>query len=106
MAQLKFDGIQPVTFGGQDCTPKLDAEIRLRLNKLEFGTEAQTEQADKILSDCFPDDKDYVLDFLKSQMSPYEKRELQAYLIGGPSMVRLIRDKIDNITKEAMEEAE
>lgn len=99
MAQLKFDGMQPVNFGGKDCQPKLDAELRLRLGKLNF----ENSEADKILAECFPDDEKYVADFLKDKMTPFEKRELQAYLIGGPSMIRTIRDQIGNAIKTAQE---
>lgn len=94
MAQLSFDGIQPVRFGGRDCTPKLNTELRLRLQGLKFSTDADAEKANKILAECFPDDQEYVLAFLSDQMTPFEKQQLSAYLISGPSMIRILDEKI------------
>lgn len=104
MAQLSFDGIQPVGFGGKECTPKINTELRLRLRGLKFETDADTEQANKVLAECFPDDEKYVAEFLKDQMAPFEKQQLQAYLIAGPSGIRLIDKTITTAIKETANE--
>lgn len=104
MAQLSFDGIQPVGFGGKECVPKINTELRLRLRGLKFETDADTEQADKVLAECFPEDEKYVAGFLKDQMAPFEKQQLQAYLIAGPSGIRLIDETITNTIKGAANE--
>lgn len=108
MAQLSFDGIQPVGFGGKDCTPKLNTELRLRLQGVKFDTDADSEEADKILADCFPDDEKYVEKFLKEQMTPFEKQQLRAYLVSGPSIIRILDQEIakavNNVSAEASNE--
>lgn len=104
MAQLSFDGIQPVGFGGKECTPKINTELRLRLRSLKFETDAETEEADKVLAECFKDDEKYVAEFLASKMTPFEKQQLQAYLIAGPSGIRLIDETITNTIKGAANE--
>lgn len=91
MAQLSFEGYQPVRFGGRDCTPKINQELRLRLARLQFNTQADIDNADDILSDCFPDDKEYVKEFMDN-LAPFDKQQLQAYLVGGASGIKLIRD--------------
>ena len=82
MAQLKFSGIQPVEFNGRDCTPKLDTGKRLRLARLKFD-EASIDETDRVLASCFPDDEEYVAEFLRSKMTPADKHILQAYLLNG-----------------------
>lgn len=106
MAQLSFDGIQPVGFGGKDCTPKINTEMRLRLQNVKFGTEADEEKSDKIMAECFPDDEAYVLDFLKEQMTPFEKQQLRAYLVAGAGGIRVIDEQIANAMQNAMKGAE
>lgn len=102
MAQLKFDGIQPVEFGGRDCAPKVNTEQRLRLQNLEFATEADSEKADKLLAECFPDDEDYVARFLNEQMTPFEKQQLRAYLVAGARGVRVIDESVANAVNKAI----
>lgn len=101
MAQLKFDGIQPVCFGGKDCTPKVNAEQRLRLQGLDFGTEAQATKSDKVLASCFPDDEEYVAGFLSAQMTPFEKQQLRAYLVAGPGGIRMIDEAVTKAVSDA-----
>lgn len=95
MAQLNFDGIKPVGFGGRECMPSTDAELKLRIQSLKFGTGADEAHADEILAKAFPKDEEYVREFLSTQMSTFEKQQLQAYLISGASGIRLI-DQIIN----------
>lgn len=94
MAQLSFDGIQPVRFGGRDCTPSTDAELRLRIQALEFDTDAEQARANEILAKAFPEDEEYVKEFLEKQMTTFEKRQLQAYLIAGSGGIRVIDKSI------------
>ena len=101
MAQLSFDGIQPVRFGGRDCTPSTDAELRLRIQSLKFDTDADQAHANEILAKAFPEDEEYVHKFLDKQMTTFEKRQLQAYLIAGPGGTRAINNAIAEAMKGA-----
>ena len=102
MAQLSFDGIQPVRFGGKECAPKVNVEQRLRLQQLKFATEADTETADKLLAECFPNDTEYVKQFLQEQMTPFEKQQLRAYLVAGAGGIRVLDETISNAVNKAM----
>ena len=101
MAQLSFDGIQPVSFGGRDCVPSIDAELRLRVQALKFDTDADEARANEILAKAFPKDEEYVKKFLEEQMTPFEKQQLQAYLFAGPGGFRMIDQSITNVIKGA-----
>lgn len=91
MAQLSFEGYQPVAFGGRECTPKINQELRLRLARLQFNTQADIDKADEILAECFPNDEEYVKKFMDN-LAPFDKQQLQAYLVGGASGMRLIKE--------------
>lgn len=96
---LTFEGIQPVEFGGRACTPKLDAEIKLRLTNISD----YNEKTDDVLASAFPDDEKYVRKFLKEKMSALDKQMLQAYLIGGPSALEIVQRQIDSAFAKGME---
>lgn len=76
---LSFNGLQPVDFGGRNCEPKINAELQLRLGNIRNFNE----EADDVLASAFPNDYDYVRDFLRNRMTTIEKETLQVYLIGG-----------------------
>lgn len=95
---LTFEGIQPVEFGGRACTPKIDAEIKLRLTNInDFN-----EKADEILASAFPDDEKYVRKFLREKMSVLDKEMLQAYLIGGPNALEIVQRQIDSVFEKGI----
>lgn len=97
MAYLNLNAIEPVNFGGRECTPKIDTETKMRLSLIkEYDEKAQT-----TLASAFPDDEEYVKEFL-SRMATVDMQVLHAYLIGGPTMVEAIQNKV----KKAVEEAE
>lgn len=96
---LKFSGLKPVEFGDNAYKPILDADKRLRLSQLKFATNAQIEDADKVLASCFGSSEAEVLDFLRSDMPVAEKQLLQIYLTQGERGLELY----DEIRKEAME---
>lgn len=90
---LKFSGIQPVQFGAKDCTPsQINAETKLRLERISFETEASTKKADEVLAACFPDDEAFVLDFIRDKMTTVDKQILRAYLTGGERAVQLLEE--------------
>lgn len=102
MAQLKFSGIQPVEFNGRDCTPALDTGKRLRLARLKFD-EANIDEADRILASCFPDDEEYVKNFLATKMTPADKHILQAYLLNGEKAIAMLDRTSDAMAEKALE---
>lgn len=94
---LSFNGLEPVNFGGRDCTPKINAELKLRLAQLK----EYNDNADEILAEAFPDDENYVLKFLREKMTTLDKQTLHVYLIGGETMVAKILNQIDETLKGA-----
>lgn len=105
MAQLKFDGIQPVSFNDHDCMPKLDTSKRLRLERIKFDTEANIAEADKLLASCFPDDEEYVLDFLSNKLTVADRQLLRSYLLQGEKALRALDQVANKLAEEAVKEA-
>ena len=97
---LSFSGIQPVEFGGKDCTPKLDTELKMRLAQIKTYTEAD----DDVLASAFPDDEAYVRAFLKDEMTVLEKQTLHAYLLGGMTAVDTLMDGIKDTFRKVVNE--
>lgn len=95
---LSFNGLEPVTFGGKDCTPKINTELKLRLSQIKEYNDA----ADEILASAFPDDENYVLDFLRNKMVALEKQTLHVYLMGGEMMVSKVLNKLDEAMSEGV----
>lgn len=105
MAQLKFSGIQAVEFDGRDCMPTIDTGKRLRLSNVKFTTDAEIEKANQVLASCFPDDEEYVLDFLTHKMTPSDKRILQTYLLQGEKAIAMLDRSVDTFAEKIAEGA-
>lgn len=92
---LSFNGVEPVSFGGKECTPKINTELKMRLSEIKEYDSA----ADIVLASVFPDDEAYVLKFLQEKMTTLDKQILHAYLIGGDTMVSKLMGSIDDTLK-------
>lgn len=97
---LSFNGLEPVEFGGKECTPKLDTELKLRLSQIKAYTEAD----DEVLASAFPDDEVYVREFLKDKMTVLEKQTLHAYLLGGMTAVDTLMGGIKDTFRKVVNE--
>lgn len=100
MAYLSLQTIGPVDFGGKECTPKIDAETKLRL--------AEVKKYDSydlgVIAAAFPDDEEYVKNFL-GKMATIDVQILHAYLLGGPTMVEKMRGQMDSAINVTAKEA-
>lgn len=95
---LSFNGLEPVTFGDTECTPKINTELKLRLSQIkEYNTET-----DEILASAFPDDEEYVLEFLREKMTNFDKQTLHLYLVGGDMMVNRVLAQVDETMRGAV----
>ena len=100
MAYLNLQAIEPVNFGGRECTPKIDAETKLRLSQIKNYNKKDCE----VLASVFPDDEDYVFEFL-GRMATVDIQTLHAYLLGGPTMVESVLKNVEKRLDSAMEGA-
>lgn len=98
---LEFHGIQPVNFGGKDCTPEINTETKLRLNQIE----RYDNETDETLASAFPKDEAYVKKFLHNQMTAFEKQKLHAYLTGGMDLVDKVEKEIEQRFHESFNKA-
>lgn len=102
---LKFAGIEPVEFGGKSCTPRIDADKRLRLSQLKFNTEADITKANKVIASCFPNDEQFVEEFLTNQIADSDRQVLALYLRGGQRALDAYNKAIEDMMAEALEKA-
>ena len=93
---LSIDGLEPVSFGGKACEPKIDAEIKLRLAEIKNYDET----SDEVLAMAFPKDEKFVAEFIKNKMTVLDKQKLHAYLLGGDIMVATLMEKIKGVTPD------
>lgn len=93
---LSIDGLEPVSFGGKTCEPKIDAEIKLRLAEIKNYDET----SDEVLAMAFPKDEKFVAEFIKNKMTVLDKQKLHAYLLGGDIMVATLMEKIKGVTPD------
>lgn len=96
---LSLNGVEPVGFKGKKCVPKINTELKMRLQNIKEYNEA----TDSILASAFPDDEEYVKAFLSSESTTLlEKEILHAYLMGGDTMVGAIMGQLGKaMEKEA-----
>lgn len=99
MAYLSLNTLEPVDFGGRECTPKLDTETKLRLSQIN----QYNAKAIEVLASAFPDDEDYVEKFL-GEMTTIDLQMLHAYLMGGQTMVETIRGQLGDAMSKAIKE--
>lgn len=98
---FRLQQIEAVEFGDKKLTPTLDAETKLRLRAIQFGTMAQEESADKVIASCFGADSAWVEDYLK--LCPtMAKQRLQTYLLGGEDAVKALDASLVEATKQAL----
>lgn len=102
---LKFAGIEPVEFGTRSCTPRIDADKRLRLATLKFGTQAEITRANAVIASCFPDDEEFVADFLENQIGETDRQVLALYLRGGQAALDAYQKAMDEMMTEALAKA-
>ena len=97
---LSLNGLEPVEFKGKTCKPVINTELKLRLTQItNYG-----ESADNILASAFPDDEEYVREFLKNAPT-VEKEILHAYLVGGESATKAVIDGLEGGVKKAIDNA-
>lgn len=97
---LSLNGLEPIEFKGKACTPVINAELKLRLTQItNYG-----ESADNVLASAFPDDEDYVRNFLKNAPT-VEKEILHAYLVGGEAAAKAVIDGLEGGVKKAIDSA-
>lgn len=86
---LVFNAIEPVRFGNLEAIPKVGAELRLRIQKIDFGnTDEKISAARDVLSQAFGDKSMEVRKFMSdNDMSAFDLERLAAYLIGGDNLL-------------------
>lgn len=103
---LKIAGIEPVELGERKCMPRMDADKRLRLSQLKFKTKTDLAKAAEVIASCFPNDEDYVSDFLTNYAGPTDMQLVALYLQGGQKALDIYQQTYDRLIDEAMAKAQ
>lgn len=97
---LQINQLEPVTFGDIQERPVLTAELKLRLDTMEFKTNSDIENAKKVLASAFPQNEAKILEYLNSESTPlFEVMRLKSYLQGGDKAV----EAYDNSFKQVID---
>lgn len=100
---LKIAGIEPVEFGDRKCKPQMDADKRLRLSQLKFETKNDLAKAAEQIARCFPDDENYVREFLENNAGVQDFQLVVMYLRGGQQALDTYQAAYEKLIAEAVE---
>lgn len=100
---LKIAGIEPVELGDRKCIPKMDADKRLRLGALKFDTQEQINKAITVIASCFPNDEEFVEEFLEANADTTAIMLVSLYLRGGQKALDVFEQSYDKLIAEATE---
>lgn len=100
---LKIAGIEPVELGDSKCIPKMDADKRLRLGALKFDTQEQINKAITVIASCFPNDEEFVKEFLEANADTTAMMLVALYLRGGQKALDIYEQSYEKLIAEATE---
>ena len=103
---LKIAGIEPVELGERKCTPKMDADKRLRLGALKFDTQEQINKAITVIASCFPNDEDFVKECLEANADTTAMMLVALYLRGGQKALDIYEQSYEKLIAEATEKVQ
>lgn len=95
---LHFNGLEPIDFKGHLCEPKIDAEKKLRLNKIKFDTTEQIVEADSVLASCF--EEEFAKNFIREKLSTDDKIVLKTYLLSGETGLNRLSKATDGVVEK------
>lgn len=102
---LKIAGIEPVEFGERKCKPQMDADKRLRLSQLNYKTKNDIAKAVEEIAKCFPDDEEFVQEFLTNNAGTQDIQLVALYLRAGEQALNTYQQAFDKLINEAVEKA-
>lgn len=89
---LKFEKIEPVEFGDLKVMPKMNAEMKLRVQAIK---QIDSDALD-LFAECFEGYHAEIREFL-DQLNMIDLYKLQAYLIGGNASVKAFEARLESI---------
>lgn len=101
---FNFTKLEPVGFGDFKAMPKLTQELRLRLERLKFKTEADAEKAINVLAECFGDKSTKVKTFMRDNFVPMDYMRLQVYLLQGDKGLEDLERRMDALFMDRVKE--
>lgn len=103
---FKIAGIEPVELGDKQCKPRLDADKRLRLAEIKFSTQAEKRKAIQVIAACFPEDEEFVTEFLTEEAGDQDLQLLALYLRGGQNALNAYQQAYDKLMADVVAKAQ
>lgn len=103
---FKIAGIEPVELGDKQCKPRLDADKRLRLAEIKFSTQAEKRKAVQVIASCFPEDEEFVTEFLTEEAGDQDLQLLALYLRGGQNALNAYQQAYDKLMADVVAKAQ
>lgn len=103
---FKIAGIEPVELGDKQCKPRLDADKRLRLAEIKFNTQAEKRKAIQVIASCFPEDEEFVTEFLTDEAGDQDLQLLALYLRGGQNALNAYQQAYDKLMADVVAKAQ
>lgn len=95
--------LEPVQFGDFTAQPIVNMENMLRLSQINLQTADGRESAVKVMAECFPKDRERVEQFVAG-LPVMELTRLQAYLIGGQTVLDALEANVATSLTKTIEE--
>lgn len=103
---FKIAGIEPVELGDKQCKPRLDADKRLRLSEIKFSTQVEKRKAIQVIASCFPEDEEFVTEFLTEEAGDQDLQLLALYLRGGQNALNAYQQAYDKLMADVVAKAQ
>lgn len=102
---LEFKETEAVKFGNIIAVPSVDAELKLRIGQIKFGTNEAINSAIEIMSHAFGEKSYEIAEFMHKYMSATQLQKLQAYLVGGEDGLEMYERQMNRLTDKMMDKA-
>lgn len=100
---LNFSQTRNIQFGDIVANiPVLGQKDKLKLQQLDFGSEAKREEAIDAMSSIFKEKNEEIRKFMLENMTDFDLARAQAYIIGGQSMLEAVDKQFEKEMEKAI----
>lgn len=102
---LNFNKTRNIQFGKVIVdVPVLGQKDKLKLQQINLDTEAGRQKAIESIASVFDSETDYIKEFMSKNMTEFDIARVQAYIVGGDSMLETFDKQLEKEFDKAIEE--
>lgn len=102
---LNFNKTRNIQFGKVIVdVPVLGQKDKLKLQQLSLDSEQGRQKAIDTIASIFDGDTEYIKEFMTKNMTEFDIARVQAYVVGGDSMLESFDKQLEKEFDKAMEE--